>query len=66
MKKITKKMTIGEVMKKYPKSSFVFIDYGLHWVGCPMSEPETIEEAVKLHNLDLKKFLNDLNKITKK
>ena len=64
--KITKEMTIGEVMKKYPKTAFVFIDYGLHCVGCPMAEPETIEEAAKLHRIDLKKFLKDLNKMTKK
>ncbi len=60
--RITKEMTIGEAMEKYPKIAFVFIDYGLHCVGCPMANPETIEEAAKLHQIDLKKFLNDLNK----
>jgi len=64
--KITKEMTIGEVIKKYPKTAFVFIDYGLHCVGCPMAIPETIEEAAKLHRIDLKKFLEDLNKAIKK
>lgn len=64
--KITKEMTIGEVLKKYPKTAFVFIDYGLHCVGCPMAMPETIEEAAKLHQIDLKKFLKDLNKAVKK
>ena len=64
--KITKEMTIGEVIKKYPKTVFVFIDYGLHCVGCPIALRETIEEAAKLHQVDLKKFLVDLNKATKK
>jgi len=64
--KITKEMTIGEVMKKYPKTAFVFIDYGLHCVGCPMAQPETIEEAAKLHRIDLKRFLEDLNKAAEK
>lgn len=66
---ITKKMKIGEVIKNYPKTVFVFIDYGLHCVGCPMAggeNPETIEEAAKLHRIDLKKFLKDLNKVIKK
>jgi len=63
---VTKEMTIGEVLKKYPKTAFVFIDYGLHCVGCPMAQPETIEEAAKLHRIDLKKFLKDLNKTIKK
>lgn len=64
--KITKEMTIAEVLKKYPKTAFVFLDYGLHCIGCPMAAPETIEEAAKLHRLDLKKFLKDLNKAIKK
>lgn len=63
--KITKEMTIGEAIQKYPKTVFVFLDYGLHCVGCPMAEPETIEEAAKLHQIDLNKFLNDLNKVAK-
>lgn len=57
-------MTIGQVLKKYPRTAFVFIDYGLHCVGCPMIMSETIEEAAKLHHFDLKKFLEDLNKTT--
>lgn len=62
-------MTIGQVIKKYPKTIFVFIDYGLHCVGCPMAQieqGETIEEAAKLHQIDLKKFLKDLNKVTER
>ncbi len=51
-----------EVIQKYPKTSFVFIDYGLHCINCPMAAPETLEEAAKAHNLNLEKFLEDLNK----
>ena len=61
--KITKEMGIGEVIKKYPKTVFVFMDYGLHCVGCPMAQGESIEAAVKLHQIDLEKLLKDLNKI---
>ena len=66
-KKITKEMTISEVVQKYPKTFSVFINYGLHCIGCPMAvgeSSETIEEAAKVHHIDLKKFLKDLNKKT--
>ncbi|PJE68957.1 disulfide oxidoreductase [Candidatus Shapirobacteria bacterium CG10_big_fil_rev_8_21_14_0_10_38_14] len=63
MAKITKEMGIDEVIKKYPKTVFVFMDYGFHCVGCPMAQGETIEAAVKLHQIDLEKLLKDLNKI---
>ena len=63
--KITKEMTIGEVLKKYPKAIFVFMDYGLHCVDCPLAQNDTIESAVQLHQLDLDKLLQDLNKVAK-
>ena len=59
-------MTIGETVKKYPKTNFVFIDYGLHCIGCPAALAETVEEATKVHRIDLKKFLKDLNQAAKK
>lgn len=63
--KITKEMTIRETIQKYPKTVFVFIDYGLHCVGCPLAQNETIEMATKLHRIDLQRFLKDLNKAIK-
>ena len=67
MKKVTRitgKMTVEEVIKNFPETAFTFIKYGLHCVSCPMAlaeNVETIEEAAKLHRIDLKKFLKDLN-----
>ena len=65
--KITKEMTINEVVGKYTKAVSVFTNYGLHCIGCPMAPSETIEEAVEVHpGLDLKKLLEDLNGAVKK
>ncbi len=58
---IKKDMAIGEVLEKYPTTISVFQQYGLHCVGCPLGQEETIEEAVQLHMVDLKKLLKDLN-----
>jgi len=63
---VTKEMTISEVAQKYPKTAFVFIDYGLHCIGCPVAPDETIEQAAKVHQLDLNKFLKDLNNAANK
>lgn len=59
--KITKEMTINEVIRKYPEAISTLLDYGMHCLGCPMAAPETIAEAVKAHKIDLKKFLEDIN-----
>lgn len=55
-------MTIREIIKKRPGSVFVFMDYGLHCISCPMAQEETLEDAVKVHRLGLDKILKDLNK----
>ena len=59
--KITEKMKIEEIIKDFPQTAPVFLKYGLHCVGCPMSAPETIEEAAKLHQIEIKKFVRELN-----
>lgn len=64
--KITKEMKIDEVVKNYPKTPIIFMNHGLHCVGCAISQTETIEEAAKLHQIDLEKLLGDLNKTAKK
>lgn len=61
--KITKEMTIGAILKKQPKAIFVFLDYGLHCIGCPAAQEETLEEAAKVHKVNLKELLKDLNKL---
>ena len=59
---VTKEMTIKEVLEKYPKATSVFINHGLHCVACAFAQEETIEEAVKVHQINLEDFLEDLNK----
>jgi len=66
IQKITKEMTIGEVLRKYPETLPLFLNLGLHCISCPIAQGETIEQAAKAHNIDLDKFLQDLNKTIKK
>ena len=63
--KITKEMTIAEVIEKYPKTASIFMIYGLHCAGCPMAQSETLEQLVQANQMDLRKLLKDLNKAAK-
>lgn len=65
MQEVKKEMTVNEVLEKYPKTIAVFMDYGLHCVGCPIAQSETIKALAQGHQLDLKKLLGDLNKAAK-
>ncbi len=61
--KITKDMSIAEVVKRYPKTIEVFFNYELHCVGCVAAEFDTIESGAKIHGINVDYLLFDLNKI---
>lgn len=62
---IKKEMKITEIVEKYPQTLSLLLDYGMHCIGCPIAQDETLEEAAKAHNIDSEKLLEDLNKATK-
>ena len=66
MAKITAKMPIGEVVSKYPEIVEVFLKHGLHCVGCAVAAFENIEQGAKVHGIDAKKLVADLNKAIEK
>jgi hybrid cluster-associated redox disulfide protein len=66
--KITKEMTLGEVVSKYPKSISVMLNYGMHCIGCGMAVYETIEQGASAHGLDpktIEKMVKEMNSALK-
>ncbi len=47
--KITRAMTIEEVVDRYPQTVPVFIKHGLHCVGCHVAARETVEQRAGAH-----------------
>lgn len=63
VKKITKEMTIEEVVNNYPETFLVFMKHGLHCVGCHASAFENIEEGALMHGIDVNALIADLNNV---
>jgi len=61
MKKITKDMTIGEVLEINKNAKTILSGFGMHCFSCPMSQMETIEEAGMVHGVDINLMLEKLN-----
>jgi hybrid cluster-associated redox disulfide protein len=58
---ITKKMTTGEVTKKYPATKEVFSKhFGKSCFDCPAFGTEDINLACMMHNTDVNKFVSEL------
>ena len=59
--RITPQMTISSVLKLDESLSDVFVGFGMFCIFCHMSENETIEEACKVHDIDVKFLVEKLN-----
>lgn len=49
--KVSKDMTIGEVVRLYPAAAEIMLSYGLHCVGCHVNPFESIEQGCKGHGM---------------
>ncbi|MCI8309635.1 MAG: DUF1858 domain-containing protein [Clostridia bacterium] len=58
---IEKTMTIGEFVEKYPDKVDILLEAGMHCLGCPASQAETIEEACEVHGIDVNELLKKIN-----
>ncbi|MEI7511601.1 MAG: DUF1858 domain-containing protein [Candidatus Peregrinibacteria bacterium] len=57
---------IGEVLREYPDAVEIFMDYGIHCVGCHINEYETLEQGILGHGFseeDLEDILRELNEL---
>ena len=58
---INKDIKIGELLKKHPEKAEVLLAAGMHCLGCPASQAETIEEACEVHGIDVEELIKELN-----
>lgn len=52
MQTITKDMTIGEILRINPDVAPILMEAGMHCLGCPSAQGETLEEAAIVHGMD--------------
>ena len=60
--KIDKDMKIGEILEQAPEKAEILMDAGMHCLGCPASQAETLEEACEVHGIDVNELVEELNK----
>lgn len=61
--KITKDMTLAEVLNYRNHAPEVLMGFGMHCFSCQVSQMETVEEAAMVHDCDLELLLNKLNEV---
>ncbi len=63
--KITKDMTIAEVVENFPDAVAILMGFGFHCAGCPSAKTETIEELAKSKQLNRDELFERLKKAIK-
>ena len=60
--KITKEMSIAEVLRINRMTAPIFMQYGMHCLSCPHATAESLEVAGAGHGIDVDELVADLNK----
>ena len=58
---VTKDMIIGELIMIDSGIIPILMQAGMHCIGCPSSQGETLEEACMVHGMDVEALLTDIN-----
>ena len=59
--KIEKTTKIGDLLENAPEKAEILLDAGMHCLGCPASQGETLEEACDVHGIDVDELVERLN-----
>lgn len=59
--KITKDMTIGELIGSFPQVAPILMQVGMHCLGCPSAQAETLGEAAMVHGIDADLLVEKIN-----
>jgi len=59
--KITKDMTIGELIGSFPQVAPILMQVGMHCLGCPSAQAESLGEAAMVHGLDADLLVEKIN-----
>ena len=63
MAQITKNMIIGDILKINMGVVPILLNEGMHCIGCPASQGESLEEACMVHGIDADALTVKLNEL---
>lgn len=59
--KFNKDTKIGELLEVAPEKAEILMEAGMHCLGCPASQAETLAEACEVHGIDVDELMNKIN-----
>ena len=63
---VTKSSIIGDILDAAPETAPLFLEIGMHCLGCPASRGESLEEACYVHGQDADVLVEKINAVLAK
>ena len=60
---ISKDMLIGELVQTHELIATMLMRAGMHCLGCPSAQGETLEEACMVHGIDCDTLVSGINEV---
>ncbi len=60
---IDKNTAIGELLREKPQAAEVLMEIGMHCLGCPSAQGESLEQAAMVHGIDADDLVAKINAI---
>lgn len=61
MTKVDKDMLIGDILRADATIAPILMAAGMHCIGCPSAQGESLEQAAMVHGLDADQLVNRIN-----
>jgi hydrid cluster protein-associated redox disulfide domain len=61
MAKVTKDMIIADVIRLDQGTIPILLESGMHCIGCPSAQGESLEDACAVHGMSADDLVNQLN-----
>ena len=60
---ISKDMLIGELVQMHEADAPMLMKAGMHCLGCPSAQSESLEEACMVHGIDCDTLVENMNQV---
>lgn len=60
---ISKDMLIGDLVQKHESIAPMLMRAGMHCLGCPSAQMESLEEACMVHGIDCDTLVANMNEV---
>ena len=58
---VNKETLVGEIVMNHPEAIEVLMSIGMHCLGCPASQAESLEDACAVHGFAVDDVVNAIN-----